>query len=128
MINNKDYLILRFDLYAQITRSKNENKLNKIRWEYATAHTAFLHKLIDTFSGTTFDKLCQDWIDRIPYSKEWISSPHDRGIDIVKEKEGLLTVHQWMYLYYKIPIKNTKMINFFKKVNLPFNIKIVSKV
>lgn len=128
-MKNKDYLILRFDLYAQISKSKNEDKMHQIRWKYAQEHTKFNVALFNKFCSKNFDQLGKDYfINPIPYKKDWVIGVFPIGMDMLQEEQGLITEHQWMYLYYKIPLNNPKLIAFFKEQKFSFNVKVVSKI
>lgn len=127
MLENSKYKILRFDIFAQITKSKNEEKLNKLRYQYAHEFTQFKIKLIDEFCSVTF-KGIELLYETKRYSKSHIFGTFDIGLDMIKEESGLLQENHWMYVYYKIPIENKKMIDFFDKQVFSFNVKLVKRI
>ena len=134
-LSNKEYKIFRFDVYAQITKSKDEDALLKLRWKYANEFTEFQVELINKFCSETWDALNRKYtmIDPVTktfpkYKKSWIMGSFDIGMDMVAEETGLLMEHHWMYVYFKVPIANKEMIEFFESKTFSFNVKTVKRI
>ena len=128
-VYDKKYLVLRFDVYASGTKSKNEDKLNKLRWQYAGEHSEFKKDLIDKFCSVDFTTLAVSYFDsKNRYKKPWIFGPFDIGLDMLEEEVGLVMEFHWMYVYYKIPRENVELIKFFEDRKFSFKIKTVQTI
>lgn len=132
---DKPYLVLRFDIYAQITKAKNEDKLNKLRWKYASEYTQFQIDLINNFCSKNFEELNFYYYEIDPetghfkkYKDGHIFGPYDIGHDMLKDELGLLREHHWMYIYYKVPRSNEKLISFFLNQKFSFNVKTLKTI
>lgn len=134
-IQNKDYLILRFDVSAQITKSKNEKKLNILRWKYAMEHTEFEVDLINKFCSKNFIELGNEYYNFDietgkfkKYKNGHVYGQFDIGYDMLKDEIGLLKETHWGYIYYKIPRSNEELIEFFLNQKFSFNVKTVKTI
>jgi hypothetical protein len=120
---NKNYLILRFDIYNKISKSKNKDKLNKIRWQYAEEYTKFQIELFDRFCSLTFKELSDKYfLYKENYKKNWVIGVYDIGWDMLQDELGLVREYQWSYHYFKIPINNIELIKFFKEYKFTFQV------
>ena len=128
-VYDKKYKIYRFDIYAHMIKSKDEQKMNVLRWKYAGEYGEFKQQLIDKFCSKDFKTLAEDhFIKKTPYKKEWIFGPFDIGQDMLEEEIGLICEEHWYYKYYKVPIDNKELISFFDQQTFSFNVKIVQTI
>ncbi|MEO6303821.1 MAG: hypothetical protein ABIP51_11685 [Bacteroidia bacterium] len=130
-VKDKIYKVVRFDVYAQITKSKNEEKLRKIRWDYAGEYNDFSIKLFDTFCSMNTEMIINSYDslgNRRNYKKSHVFGYVDIGYDMLKEELGLLREYHWDYIYFKIPITNEKLLNFFEEQKFSFNVKTVKTI
>lgn len=128
-VYDKKYLVLRFDVYASGSKSKDMDKLTKLRWKYAGEHSEFKKDLINKFCSVSFNTLAITYIDpKIKYKKPWIFGPFDIGLDMLEEEVGLVMEFHWMYVYYKIPRDNVELIKFFEERKFSFKIKTVQTI
>lgn len=119
MKNCKDYRIFKFKNSIGIKTEKQRQK----SYGNAKELVKFKQRLIEKFSGETFDTLSRFWIgpdktfgNREKYKKEWLSSPFDIGIDMLCEKYGLRWENHWDQLYVAIPLKHPDLLAFVEEI------------
>jgi len=128
-VYDKKYLVLRFDVYAQMKKSKDEQKMRELRWKYAGEYTDFMIRLLNRFCSLNFTELGELYFSPAnSYKKSWIFGPYDIGMDMLEEELGLIREHQWMYVYFKIPRENVDMVEFFTSQEFSFNVKTVQTI
>ncbi len=133
-VYDKKYKILRFDIYAQKHKHKKDH--NKIQWEYLGEYNDFQIALINEFCTKPFEFLEEFYYTIDPATgrfnrydeKKLLYLPQDIGLDMISEATGLVKEYQWMYVYFKIPIENTALIEFFDKQKFSFDVKEVQTI
>lgn len=132
---DKKYLILRFDIFNQITKSKNEEKVRQTMHKYLGEWTDFHFELIEKFCSKTIEEIRNEY-DVVPegekiykrYKKPYIIGAIPIADDIMEEELGLIFEDHWMYQYCLIPRSNYGLISFFTKQTFSFNVKVVKTI
>jgi hypothetical protein len=121
---NKDYKIYKFDYTCSKSRSKDEKKLDQLRWDRAKAMTNFKKKLIDDMCDENFEEIRKYtlWAEPLGIKKQEYKSVQigielwdgfEIGIDMLYKKYGMLHEHHWSSIYILVPIKQTELIKYF---------------
>lgn len=127
MKNCKNFKIYKFKFAYP---NGDSAKANKERWKRAQELTNFKIKLIDNFCSLSFKGLgTYSFLnsERVPYKKEWLTSPFEIGQDMLQEEIGMEFHYSWDQLYIAVPLTNINMIQFFDS-NVPSWVTIVKKI
>lgn len=128
-VYDKKYLVLRLDVYCYRVKSKDEDKLRKLRWDYGGEYVEFTIDLINKFCSRNFEDLSLEFFNpKNKYKKSHIFGPYDVGMDMLEEELGLRREHNWNYIYFKIPRENEELIKFFESQKFSFEVKTVQTI
>lgn len=129
--------IYKFDFINKKSKSKNEDFLSKSRWERAKELSAFKRALIDNFCQEKFEDLAKYtvWANALKIKQVEYKSPRgyvmfdsfEIGMDMLHTQYKMSHEMHWNYLYFKVPIEQTKLIEYFDK-NSPSWVTTVSKI
>jgi len=128
MKNCKNFKIYKFKFAYP---NGSSERAYKERWKRAKNLTAFQIKLINNFCSLNFMELGKHtfyWKEnRIPYKKEWLTSPFEIGEDMLEEEMGMEFHYNWDQLYMAVPLTNLTLIDFFEQ-NKPNWVTTVKKI
>lgn len=127
----KNYKIFRHDVFAESHKFKDDEKARLLRWKYADAFSKFKMQTIDKFCSLNFKELAMKYgigSGYEKYEKEWIFGPFDIGFDMLEVETGLIQEHQWSYIYFWVPLDRPDMVKYFEEVQLPYRVKVVTRI
>jgi len=125
---DKKYVVLRHDVYAKQYKTKDKEKKRLIQNRNYGENFEFLIALLNKFCSKNFDGLSVYFDSRIKYKKSYIFGPYDIGMDMLEEELGLRRESNWDYYYYKIPIENKELVDFFLNWKFSFDVKRVQTI
>lgn len=123
MKNCKNFKIYKFGYNYPKGRG---TKSHRIRWERAEDLSQFKIKLFNKYCSLNFQELCNKSMSGVRY-KGYLTSPFDRGSDMLQDEHGLHFGNYWDQLYIAVPITKTDIIDFFDN-NIPSWVTTVKKI
>ena len=112
----------------------NTDKQHAENWKRAEEYNKFKRDLIDKFSPENYAELAKYtvWADalnipRVQYSKTWLHSQMDIGIDMLSDTYGIEFELQWSSMYIGIPLDAVDIIAFFES-NKPSWVTTVKRI
>jgi hypothetical protein len=130
MLNCKNYIIYKFGYQIPMETDSQRTKL----YERIREFLDFKKKFINEFNRESIDEMVKYTnfakyvgITQISYSKNWLFSEIEIGLDMLTEDYKLYISEQYKSLYIAIPKEHVKMVEFVEnnKPNWAKNIKIL---
>lgn len=125
---DKKYLVLRHDVFTKCYKTKDKEKKRLIQHRNYGEEMEFSQALFNKFCSMNFEQLGIYFYAANKYKKSWIFGPYNVGYDMLEEELGLIRENHWDYYYYKIPIENKELVEFFTSWKFSFDVKTVQTI
>ncbi len=125
---DKKYVVLRHDVFAKQYKTKDKEKKRLVQHRNYGEEIEFNQALFNKFCSKNFEELQIYHYPANQYKKSWIFGPYNVGYDMLEEEVGLRRESHWDYYYYKIPIENKELVNFFLDWKFSFDVKRVQTI